>query len=242
MSEMHNPDDEVPTDADEFLAELCARVPALAGDLSAMLAPGAGIDFGPISERLESLSATDRAICEQMFASFMNGAIRSRVAERATHATDDAILEAALDTSMVNIGTVAVEVDIIPALQVLSEAGRALTAAADPDAVRVLLVAGYARVLLDFDHSTLVHDIDELSRQVAVTAAAHEFIAPIESVAMALTEVFTQHPDIEVQLDLGVLNDRTDASFARLLAYFPDVVTHFDELLAARVAAEADHL
>lgn len=234
MPEPRFPAEEVPGDADEFFSLLCERVPSLAATLSQMLAPGAAVDFGPLAEQLEQLGDAGRHTCEQMFASFLNTAIRARIVEVSAAITDDDIVDAAL-TSDAEAPDAPTDGSILGVFQLLLEAARSLTVDVDSGGMRVLLASGYAPVLIDFDHSMLVRDADQLSRQVAVTAAAHEFVAPIEIVAMRLTELFTAQPDIMVRMDLTEFRKLTSPPVVEMLRYFPDVVDRFDTLLAARV-------
>lgn len=243
MSEIEFPAAEAPDDADALFALLASEVPALAEVLSQMTAPGAAIDFGPISDALDGLSTADRHRVEQLFASFNNGAIRTQVAELAAGVTDEMILAAALTVHPHHDGPVAVSPSILGALGVLLAAARVLTAdASNVGALRVLLAAGYADTLLSVDADTLVRGLDPLSLQMSVSPLADQFIDVVAEPAAQLTEIFTQRPDAEVQFNLAALNDATNTVFVELLKFYPEVVEHFDALLAAHVGVAADSL
>jgi hypothetical protein len=223
--------------ADDMLLELAELAPPLAGAITELLDPGAPVDFSKVSAAIPDLSDAQRAAAEQLLEAWAAAAASERCVEIAESISDDDLAELALQVRATS-GDVFADVgpDDLALLTVIQWACRALAANADDaPAMRCLLGAGFADVLVGLDRSSVVLDADPLSRQVAVTAAATDIASVVGTVTMTLVEVFSANPTAPVRLNLASIDEVTNRSAAQMFVFYPELISWFDELIASRV-------
>lgn len=211
------------------LAALAAQVPELADLADAIRDDEIVLDDEHLA-LLSCLSPEAAELVEQALSGPVQDLLGEMSADVSAQIGDAEILEAALIPRP--SGQVRIDEGLIMSLtNCAAFAARLIGDPDDRNAVRGLLVAGFANVLPRLDPGVVVRDdVEEVARSVAVIAAASDLAQHL----MVCAELFMEHLGSET-LDIGAFSDDVDGHFIELVRWFPDVVDHFDALLASEV-------